>query len=59
MKYMMFVITGPNGDMETEPNRAIAVGFRDGWAAGLAELDAIDARRLSSYYLLQRRTATL
>jgi RNA polymerase sigma-70 factor (ECF subfamily) len=33
-------------------NRAIAVGFRDGWSAGLAELDAIDARRLSSYYLL-------
>jgi RNA polymerase sigma-70 factor (ECF subfamily) len=33
-------------------NRAIAVGFRDGWDAGLAELDAVDARRLSSYYLL-------
>jgi RNA polymerase sigma-70 factor, ECF subfamily len=33
-------------------NRAIAVGFRDGWDAGLAELDAIDARRLAHYYLL-------
>lgn len=33
-------------------NRAIAVGFRDGWAAGLAALDALDATALSDYYLL-------
>ena len=33
-------------------NRAIAVGFRDGWAAGLAALDALDAPTLNDYYLL-------
>jgi RNA polymerase sigma-70 factor (ECF subfamily) len=33
-------------------NRAIAVGFRDGWAAGLAALDALDATALNDYYLL-------
>ena len=33
-------------------NRAVAVGFRDGWAAGLAALDAVDATALGGYYLL-------
>jgi RNA polymerase sigma-70 factor, ECF subfamily len=33
-------------------NRAIAVGFRDGWAAGLAALDTLDATALAGYYLL-------
>jgi RNA polymerase sigma-70 factor (ECF subfamily) len=33
-------------------NRAIAVGFRDGYEAGLAELDALDATALAGYYLL-------
>ncbi len=33
-------------------NRAIAVGFRDGYEAGLAELDALDATPLAGYYLL-------
>jgi len=33
-------------------NRAIAVGFRDGYEAGLAALDALDATALAGYYLL-------
>ncbi|AKU15099.1 RNA polymerase sigma factor [Luteipulveratus mongoliensis] len=33
-------------------NRAIAVGFRDGFEAGLRELDAIDQGALSSYVML-------
>ena len=33
-------------------NRAIAVGFRDGYQAGLAELDALDATALAGYHLL-------
>jgi RNA polymerase sigma-70 factor, ECF subfamily len=33
-------------------NRAIAVGFRDGYEAGLAALDALDAKALAGYYLL-------
>jgi RNA polymerase sigma-70 factor, ECF subfamily len=33
-------------------NRAIAVGFRDGYEAGLAELDTLDATPLAGYYLL-------
>lgn len=33
-------------------NRAIAIGFRDGYEAGLAALDALDAKALASYYLL-------
>ncbi len=33
-------------------NRAIAVGFRDGYQAGLAALDALDADALGGYYLL-------
>jgi RNA polymerase sigma-70 factor, ECF subfamily len=33
-------------------NRAIAVGFRDGYEAGLAALDALDAGALAGYYLL-------
>jgi len=33
-------------------NRAVAVGFRDGYGAGLAELDALEAKRLAGYYLL-------
>ena len=33
-------------------NRAIAVGFRDGYEAGLAELDALDVTALAGYYLL-------
>ncbi len=33
-------------------NRAIAVGFRDGYEAGLAELDELDATTLAGYYLL-------
>jgi RNA polymerase sigma-70 factor (ECF subfamily) len=33
-------------------NRAIAVGFRDGYKAGLAALDTLDARALAGYYLL-------
>jgi RNA polymerase sigma-70 factor, ECF subfamily len=33
-------------------NRAIAVGFRDGYEAGLAALDTLDAGALAGYYLL-------
>jgi RNA polymerase sigma-70 factor (ECF subfamily) len=33
-------------------NRAIAIGFRDGYDAGLAELDALDGPALAGYYLL-------
>jgi RNA polymerase sigma-70 factor (ECF subfamily) len=33
-------------------NRAIAVGFRDGYDAGLAELDTLDGPALAGYYLL-------
>lgn len=33
-------------------NRAIAVGFRDGYAAGLAALDTLDAAALAGYYVL-------
>jgi RNA polymerase sigma-70 factor, ECF subfamily len=33
-------------------NRAIAVGFRDGFAAGLAALDAVDDDQLRRYHLL-------
>ena len=33
-------------------NRAIAIGFRDGWATGLAELDRLDAPALAGYYLV-------
>jgi RNA polymerase sigma-70 factor, ECF subfamily len=33
-------------------NRAIAVGFRDGYEAGLVALDALDATALAGYYLL-------
>ena len=33
-------------------NRAIAVGFRDGFRAGLVELDALDATALAGYFLL-------
>jgi RNA polymerase sigma-70 factor (ECF subfamily) len=33
-------------------NRAIAIGFRDGYDVGLAELDAVDATLLAGYYLL-------
>ena len=33
-------------------NRAIAVGFRDGYDVGLAALDAIDATLLAGYYLV-------
>jgi RNA polymerase sigma-70 factor (ECF subfamily) len=33
-------------------NRAIAVGFRDGYDAGLAELDTLDGPPLAGYYLL-------
>jgi RNA polymerase sigma-70 factor (ECF subfamily) len=33
-------------------NRAIAVGFRDGYEAGLVELDALDAVPLAGYHLL-------
>ena len=33
-------------------NRAVAVGFRDGYKAGLAALDALDTTALSGYYLL-------
>jgi RNA polymerase sigma-70 factor, ECF subfamily len=33
-------------------NRAIAVGFRDGYQAGLAELDGLDASALTGNYLL-------
>jgi RNA polymerase sigma-70 factor, ECF subfamily len=33
-------------------NRAIAIGFRDGYEAGLAALDALDAKALAGYYLL-------
>lgn len=33
-------------------NRAIAVGFRDGFEAGLAEIDDLDASELRGYYLL-------
>ena len=40
-------------------NRAIAVAFRDGYPAGLAELDALDARALDGYYLLPAARADL
>jgi RNA polymerase sigma-70 factor, ECF subfamily len=33
-------------------NRAIAIGFRDGYEAGLAALDALEAKALAGYYLL-------
>jgi len=33
-------------------NRAIAVGFRDGYEAGLAELDRLDSRALPGYHPL-------
>ncbi len=33
-------------------NRAIAIGFRDGYEAGLAALDALDPKALAGYYLL-------
>jgi RNA polymerase sigma-70 factor, ECF subfamily len=33
-------------------NRAIAIGFRDGYETGLAALDALDAKALAGYYLL-------
>jgi RNA polymerase sigma-70 factor (ECF subfamily) len=33
-------------------NRAIAVGFRDGYEAGLAELDRLDTTALSAYHPL-------
>jgi RNA polymerase sigma-70 factor (ECF subfamily) len=33
-------------------NRAIAVGFRDGYESGLVELDALDSAALAGYYLL-------
>ena len=33
-------------------NRAIAVGFRSGFEAGLRELEALDPTVLSGYYLL-------
>ncbi len=33
-------------------NRAIAIGFRDGYQAGLAALDALDPQSLASYYLV-------
>lgn len=33
-------------------NRAIAIGFRDGYQAGLAALDALDPTALAGYYLL-------
>jgi RNA polymerase sigma-70 factor, ECF subfamily len=33
-------------------NRAVAVGFRDGFAAGLVELDRLAAPALAGYYLL-------
>ena len=33
-------------------NRAIAVGFRDGYRAGVAALDALDSEELTGYYLL-------
>jgi len=33
-------------------NRAIAVGFRDGYQTGLAALAALDANALAGYYLL-------
>ncbi len=33
-------------------NRAVAVGFRDGWEAGLGALDDLAASALSGYYLL-------
>ena len=33
-------------------NRAIAVGFRDGYEAGIAEMDALDATALAGYHLL-------
>jgi RNA polymerase sigma-70 factor, ECF subfamily len=35
-----------------ELNRAIAVGFRDGFEAGLAELDRLDAAALAGYHPL-------
>ena len=40
-------------------NRAIAVGFRDGYQAGLAELDALDTTALAGYYLLPAARADL
>ena len=33
-------------------NRAIAIGFRDGYKAGLSELAALDPQALAGYYLL-------
>jgi len=33
-------------------NRAIAIGFRDGYEAGLTALDGLDAEVLAGYYLL-------
>jgi RNA polymerase sigma-70 factor (ECF subfamily) len=33
-------------------NRAIAIGFRDGYEAGLVALNALDAKALAGYYLL-------
>jgi RNA polymerase sigma-70 factor (ECF subfamily) len=52
------IVTLYDGLLAAEPspvialNRAIAVGFRDGYDAGLAELDALDARPLAGYHLL-------
>jgi RNA polymerase sigma-70 factor (ECF subfamily) len=40
-------------------NRAIAVGFRDGYQAGLRELDALDDTVLDGYYLLPAARADL
>ena len=40
-------------------NRAIAVGFRNGYQAGLAELDALDTAALAGYYLLPAARADL
>lgn len=40
-------------------NRAIAVGFRDGYPAGLAELDMLDSSVLDGYYLLPAARADL
>jgi RNA polymerase sigma-70 factor (ECF subfamily) len=33
-------------------NRAVAIGFRDGYEAGLAALDTLDSAALAGYYLL-------
>jgi len=40
-------------------NRAIAVGFRDGYQAGLAELGALNVPALADYYLLPAARADL